>query len=257
VTIHLKQFSEVPNVGDRIGGLIVEALTRRSVRLAGEAPLRVPNLIGAGSIAHWADERSWLWGCGLLARRMKLRRRPAAVLAVRGHLTRAALEAQGVACGGVVGDVGLLLPEVIAPAPKREHRLGVVPNYVDRQTRFVAKCRRDGVPVLDVHAAPEAFVEQLTSCDRIVSSSLHGIVLAHAYGLEAAWVALSRSVLGRGFKFHDYYSSLGIDAGEVRVMSPLRHSLRRMADACWAPARLPETAPLRDALRGATEALDV
>jgi pyruvyltransferase len=234
----------------------VEAITRRPVRIVGEDPLPVRNMIGIGSIVHWSDEHSVLWGCGLLAAHLDVRA-PAEVLAVRGTLTRDVLTARGIACGDLLGDAGLLLPELIAPAAERVHPVGLVPHYVDGESEFVARCRADGVPVVDVRGTPEAYVGQLTSCERIVSSSLHGIVLAHAYGIDAVWVKISDRVLGDGFKFRDYYSSLGAGAGDARMMSPDDHTIEQMADACWHPGTLPDRAALRDALERSASTLDV
>jgi pyruvyltransferase len=225
------------------------------VRIVGEAPLPVPNLIGIGSIAHWSDEHSVLWGCGLIAADLPYRA-PAEVLAVRGKLTRDDLTSRGVRCPDVLGDVGLLLPDLIVPSPAR-HPVGLVPHYVDRASKFVERCRRDGVPLVDVHATPEVYVDQLTSCRRIVSSSLHGIVIAHAYGIEAVWVKISDRVHGDGFKFFDYYSSLGIAIRDVPTMVPGVHSVGEMADACWLPDTLPDRMMLREVLERKTLELDV
>jgi hypothetical protein len=43
----------------------------------------------------------------------------------------------------------------------------------------------------------------------IVSSSLHGLIIAHAYGREAAWLKFSDRPLGDDFKFRDYWASIG------------------------------------------------
>jgi pyruvyltransferase len=255
MTVYLKQYSERPNVGDAIGSLIVEAIGGRATCIVGEAPLAVPNLIGIGSIAHWADERSVLWGCGLIAEHLEVRA-PAAVLAVRGYLTRDNLVRRGIACGDLVGDIGLLLPELIALS-KAVHPVGLVPHDVDRDDPFVEECRRQGVPIVDVTATPERYVEQLTSCRRIVSSSLHGIVLAHAYGIAAAWVKISDRVHGDGFKFFDYYSSLGVKSNDVPMLAPATHTLDAMAQACWRPDALPDTASLRRVLEERISEIDV
>jgi pyruvyltransferase len=255
ITVYLKQFTEAPNVGDAIGARIVEGVTGRRVQIAGEAPLPVPNLIGIGSILHWSDERSVIWGSGLIAPNLGYRI-PAEVLAVRGTLTRDDLAARGVRCPDVLGDVGLLLPEFIQPSPPR-HPVGLVPHYVDLDSAFVERCRRDGVPIVDVRETPETYVDQLTSCRRIVSSSLHGIVIAHAYGIAAAWVKISDRVHGDGFKFFDYYSSLGVAARDVQMLSPEAHTIEQMAEACWSPGTLPDRRALRAVLERKIAELDL
>ncbi len=253
MSIRLKQFTQTYNVGDVIGARIVKAITGREVRIVGEAPQPAPNLIGIGSIAHWADEFSVLWGCGLVAEHLGIHP-PARVLALRGELTRDILTRRGIRCSDVLGDVGLLLPDLIAPSPP-EHAVGLVPHYVDRDGDFVASCRSMGIPIVDVFAAPEVYVAQLTACRRILSSSLHGLILAHAYGIEAAWVKISDRVHGEGFKFYDYYSSLGVGRHDVSMLLP-GDSWDRMLESCWKPDQLPDRARLRQALVERVSELD-
>ena len=253
VTIPLKQFSAVANVGDSFSALLVTGLTGRQVHVVGEEPLDRPNLVGAGSLAQWADAQSFLWGCGLMEPRLLPAVPPRTVLGVRGPLTRAALQAHGIQCDGALCDPGWLLPAVIESAAP-QHPVGVVPHYVDAATQFVDRRRREGVPIIDVHAPPMDFVRQLTSCERIVSSSLHGIVLAHAYDRPAVWVQISRRVLGGGFKFRDYYASIGVD--NPRRMSPWRHSFQTMVDACAPPAVRPQVDALAAALVNIADELD-
>jgi pyruvyltransferase len=248
MTIYLKQFSEVPNVGDVLGATIVRAIANRPVVTIGEASCDRPNLIALGSIAHWADERSVLWGCGLINDWIEPRANPAAVLALRGRLTRDRLTARGIVCPDVLGDVGLLLPRFVPPALTRRHRVGIVPHYADRESAFVAECRQLGIPIVDSLGDPDRYVELLTSCQLILSSSLHGIVFAHAYGIPAAWVQISQEVHGHGFKFFDYYSSLDVRRQDVLACDPRVDSLERMIAQCWLPECLPDTAALHAAL---------
>ncbi len=235
----------MPNVGDALGALIVEHVTGSAPAIVGEAPLDVPNLIAGGSIAHWADANSTLWGCGLIAEDLAVRA-PARVLALRGPHTRDALVRRGIRCADLLGDAALLAPQIIAPADAL-HPVGVVPHYVDRDTPFVARCRREGIPVLDVSEPPERFVRALTSCARIISSSLHGVVLAHAYGRDALWLQLSERVHGGGFKFFDYYASCGIARRDVPAVDAAL-PIARIAERSWRPATLPDAGALRSAL---------
>jgi hypothetical protein len=63
--------------------------------------------------------------------------------------------------------------------------------------------------VIDVFESPEAVLSRIRACHYVVSSSLHGIVVAHGLGVPAVWMQLSDSVRGSGWKFRDHYGALG------------------------------------------------
>jgi pyruvyltransferase len=233
LTIRVKQFTDVPNAGDRASSLVASYVARDDVRVIGEDPCAEPNLIGIGSILHWADARSVIWGTGFISETIGLAAAPKAIAAVRGHLTRERLERLGIRCPPAVGDPGVFIPDLFPPRT-RTIPLGVIPHYVDARETFVQTARDSGAEVLEVFAPMEDFLGKLSACHRIISSSLHGLVFAHAYGIPAAWVTLSPNVHGNGFKFLDYYSSIGIPRERVRSFGP-NDSLSQIADCCELP----------------------
>jgi hypothetical protein len=87
----------------------------------------------------------------------------------------------------------------------------------------------------------------LTSCRRIISSSLHGIIFAHAFDIPAAWVKISPRVIGDGFKFFDYYSSIGFQQEEIPALGP-ELALNRIVDHCALPRLAIDKAMLRATL---------
>ena len=46
-------------------------------------------------------------------------------------------------------------------------------------------------------------------CEAIVSSSLHGLVIAESFGIRSTWMKLSENLAGGEFKFHDYFLGTG------------------------------------------------
>ena len=54
---------------------------------------------------------------------------------------------------------------------------------------------------------PTWMLERILSCKLVLSSSLHGLVFAEAFGVPARWLELAGSKrTEKGFKYHDYYS---------------------------------------------------
>ena len=61
----------------------------------------------------------------------------------------------------------------------------------------------------------EAFLDEMLDCERIVSSSLHGVIIAQAYGIPACLATVTGSaaqIHGDGIKFDDYFRSIGHEA---------------------------------------------
>jgi pyruvyltransferase len=217
------------------------------VEVIGEAAVGTCNLVAMGSILHWADRNSIIWGSGLLDENIELAVKPKSVLAVRGYLTWEKLRQQGVDSPQIFGDPGVFLPWLY---PKQAPRwpLGVVPHYVDQGEPFVLQAAAGGAKIIDVTAPLEQVAAILSSCERILSSSLHGLIFAHAYGIPSAWIKISNRVLGDGFKFFDYYSSIGVDKSDVPVLTP-DERLEALSQRCHLPVRPIDQDALRRALK--------
>ena len=126
----------------------------------------------------------------------------ARVLAVRGKLT--AKGVRGNLRNVALGDPALLLPLWFRSRPAI-HELGIIPHWTDKTLWPRFKYGH----LIDPTAHPEQVVQDITSCRRIISSSLHGLVVADAFGIprraELFPDANSRSHHeGGDFKFRDY-----------------------------------------------------
>ena len=175
----------------------------------------------AGSILRLAPPGSVVWGSGFGRGSHRFSPRPLDVRALRGTESLKKLRAEGLSIGDVpVGDPGLLLPVVLKrPAAEPVFEVGFVPHYVDYDD--LAR-RTGGCPCLDLKTADvPSVVEKLWQCRLVLSSSLHGLIVGHAYGIPAIWMKSGR--LGSDdFKFRDYFSSVGIPTYEpVRMDRPL------------------------------------
>jgi pyruvyltransferase len=176
--------------------------------------LRMPEeaaVVSTGSILHLLPEdyAGIILGSGLINEQSRRFAR-ARVFSVRGTLTRDCL---GLPVGTPLGDPGLLASIVFERRPAIRYALGIIPHFVDAEDeRILRICQgaSEDVRLIDVKRPPEQVFADIRSCERIVSSSLHGLVVADAFRIPCGWMVLSDKVLGHGFKFRDYHSALGI-----------------------------------------------
>jgi pyruvyltransferase len=157
---------------------------------------------GAGSILESLPPgyTGNILGSGAMYRKTQLDLRTANVHALRGRLTQ---DRCLLSSTPVLGDPGLLAYLFAKPTPKT-HSYGIIPHYTDKQHPQLAD--HPEALVIDIQSGVQNVIDQAASCERIVSSSLHGLVLADSLGIPNHWVILNGHLVGGTFKFEDYYS---------------------------------------------------
>lgn len=207
-TVPAYWFTKVPNVGDQVNPYLIEKLTGRPARLV-EDPVNEPHILGIGSMMGAARNTSRVWGTGVMDPQRNIRPLPPSVIfALRGKLSVEDLRRRDIQVRDVpLGDPAVLLPRWYAPSVPKRYRVGIVPHYKDLNSPWVRSAiAADDVALINVSLPVEAFIDTLLACEVVISSSLHGLVLAEAYGLPNLWIELSNEVVGGGFKFRDWFS---------------------------------------------------
>lgn len=133
--------------------------------------------------------------------------------AVRGPLT-----ASLVPGNPVLGDPGLLAGELVG-YQERIWDLGIVAHWSDKELEHKTFLTAGGwkahagVQVINVAAAPLVVLKQIASCKRIVTSSLHGAIVADALGIprriEVAGLPRFANE-GGDHKFRDHNAAVGL-----------------------------------------------
>ena len=174
-----------------------------------------PNYMCIGSMIHDVTPETIVWGSGVIADDAdhELKHHPKKVLAVRGKLTREYLLKRGIACPEIYGDPALLLPMFYPKNhSEKKYRLGVIPHIYDETNQYVTELKNNPdvliISMKDYHDWHE-IIDKICSCDMIISSSLHGVIVSDAYQVPNCWIEFSDKVIGNGFKFRDYYSAVG------------------------------------------------
>lgn len=151
-----------------------------------------------------------IWGTGFLDGSGRLRGIPKKICAVRGPLSRENIRKTGLKCPEVYGDPALLYPRIYKPKITKKYKLGIVPHYKDKANSLLETFKNiPDITIIDIEGPVNSVVDQISGCKYIASSSLHGIIAADAYGVPSSWIKLSDNVLGEGFKFRDYFGSVG------------------------------------------------
>jgi pyruvyltransferase len=207
-SILLAHFTGVANVGDALNVELIQALSGKKV--ATPPGLRYStHLLAVGSILQGMNKNSVVWGSGLIsAESVHNIRQLGRIMAVRGELTKAIIERHfDIKLDVPLGDPALLMPLVYPPCEKKICKFGLVPHYVDILHPICDVVRHMGGKVLDVSWSPERFISELTACETIISSAMHGLILSDAYGIPSKRITLSDKIHGGDFKFSDYYST--------------------------------------------------
>lgn len=199
------------NFGDILTPFLIKKIFGYSAKYEVTKPFKNPTLIAVGSIASRANKFTTVWGSGLMSRSNKLSTE-ATYLSVRGPITRDRIIELGGECPDNFGDPALLMPSVYHPKNVRQpFEYGIFAHYVDTKEVSLWYRHAPNVAMINpLNSRVENVVNRLLKCKRIISSSLHGIIIAHAYGIPAVWVKHSNKLKGDDSKFYDYFESVGI-----------------------------------------------
>lgn len=163
-----------------------------------------------GSILHHLppDYDGYVLGAGKLYDWYQPQLQDAHVLALRGPLTAAGYKGHP-----VLADPGILAPDLVTVETKL-WSTGVIPHLTD--TRLETMREFTSAPdsvVIHPWRDPLWVVRTIGECRRIVTSSLHGLIVADAFGIPRRFVyspTLDSPHEGGRFKFDDYSASIGL-----------------------------------------------
>lgn len=209
------------NFGDAISEYITHKLSGKHVFHVPYDTKRI-HYQCTGSILPVATEKTIVWGTGFGYKEDMFISKPKRIHMVRGHYTVEMCRKLGVTDVMAVGDPCYLIDRLYQPKyTGKKYQLGIIPHYVDYKFCKEVFKNIDGVFVVDL-LNKDYFetIDLINSCDKCISSSLHGIIVSHAYGVPCMHVTFSdrllktgiekHPILGDGLKYLDYFSSVDI-----------------------------------------------
>ena len=179
-----------------------------------------PKISMMGSILPWSmDNETIVWGSGCLdsnSPQWDSVEKPKKVLAVRGPLTRLVLLEHGIDCPEVYGDPALLFPRYYYPTIEKKFKYGIIlhvgTSVSEKIIDELKSIYGDSICLIDPKNFSKwnEFIDSILLCENIVSSSLHGIIVADAYKVPNVWISVTNQEHpDNNFKFKDYYLSIG------------------------------------------------
>lgn len=233
--VALEYWTKRVNLGDALAPVIYEWMLKRypaaelDGRAAGGGQV---HLMTVGSILNMGTFDAAVWGSGVLSFDVlkevyeKSGYRKLDIRAVRGPLTGKILRNAGYEVPGVYGDPGTLMPLIYQPE-KQEPTVPytIIPHYLD-----VASCVAEGYDYLDILTDDyRSFIDRIAASRLVISSSLHGIILAEAYGVPSILLNYPENNPLNAhpidlLKYYDYYFSTG--RKNVKVASSIEEAFR-------------------------------
>lgn len=203
---------DVQNTGDYLSKIIVENMCSKFGLDIDQVTKETKHLYAIGSILMGYQDMT-VWGSGfgcdktlsLFFHIYKISHRirhKVDIRAVRGPETRRILMKMGYNCPEVYGDPAILLPLFYPKELKESYDYTLIPHY-SKNEKY-----RDNKNFLDSFNKDwKKFIDRIISSKLVISSSLHGIILAESYGVPA--VMLKDTPSDDITKYKDWYYSTG------------------------------------------------
>ncbi|MFD1614953.1 polysaccharide pyruvyl transferase family protein [Gelatiniphilus marinus] len=229
-----KRQDNLENYGDLLSLYLAKKLSNKKI-----IPIKHPskgfqkyffkNYLSIGSIISSATEKSLVWGSGIIKADENIRK--ANFLAVRGPRTRKRILELGYDCPETYGDPAILLPNFYNPTVQKKYKIGIIPHYVDfKEVAAVFKESKITKVINLMTNSIEHTTQEILKCEHIISSSLHGVIIAQAYRIPSLWVKFSNKLFGDNIKFYDYYESMGINFTKEFFIVPKDLSIKKIEE---------------------------
>lgn len=212
------------NFGDVITPWLIEKIT-------GSKPIYIDmsdkqdKFVVSGSILNWCDSSCHVWGAGI-ANSEDIIPKDINILATRGPISAERARECGCSCPQIYGDPALLMPKFYKSNSEKEYKLGIIPHYIDQAFYVTVADRLPPHRMINVFDPIEEVIEAIVSCEVILSSSLHGLIVADAYGVPSYRVKMTNRILGDGTKYQDYFASVELENYKpYEIMSFVNKSL--------------------------------
>lgn len=211
------------NWGDKLNPLVARMLSGRNPaprQLVLNPKFEPVNYMIGSVLGFIREPSSVIYGTGFIKYDQEPLVNTMKICSVRGPLSEDKLFQYGIKPSGIYGDMALVLPEYFRPDVKREKgRIGIISHFREKNDLYWNRFKDGSYINIDISGEVCDVVKKVISCDYVISSSLHGLIVADAYKVPSVWVRPSSNPSGDFFKFHDYLKSVGRKVQDPAIFS--------------------------------------
>ena len=244
-------YSSVKNMGDELNKDLVERCFDVEVKRKNSMFAQISGIgSGLASFCYGDNKRknfmkkivsvffstTYVWGTGFISyedgnktffkKNMKF-------CCVRGNLTKNKVEKLiGKKLNIPVGDGGILASYLLDGKIDKKFDVGIIPHFrekTEQKFKALQKQFKNSI-IIDVQQSPEEVTKKIAQCKVILSSSLHGLIIADSLRIPNIHVVLTDKLLGDGFKFDDYYSAYNLSHKYIDLKTKKIESLTEIID---------------------------
>lgn len=210
---HIEYGKKEQNLGDMLSEIICNYMCNYYAIDFNKQTKKTKHMYCIGSIMFFGYQDATVWGTGALNElsntlknciKEKLLRH-LDIRAVRGPLTRNVLLKLGLNCPDIYGDPAILLPLFYKPKiESSSNKILVIPHFEEN----IKLDNNEDFEIFNMKTDDwKKSIDKIASAKCVISSSLHGIIIAESYGIPA--IFLCNDMKKEIFKFKDYYFSTG------------------------------------------------
>lgn len=218
------------NLGDYLSKLIVEKLLDKKGIDINRKTNETRHLLAVGSVLGFSTINATVWGSGIISPihyKIQLQQSQYDIRALRGPETKRILESMGHICPDIMGDPAILLPLFYHPQQAIKNKPFSIIHWMGSRNRNINNKYIN--KIVDIETKKwRNFIDEILSSEFVISSSLHGIIVAEAYGVPAILLKPENYEKGGNFKYDDYYYST--NRNSYKIASTIEEALKISLD---------------------------
>lgn len=208
--VNLEWWNKKQNLGDVLSPIVYEWMLRSNQIEIDQATRETKHLLCIGSVIGMGNFDAVVWGSGIhtfktikdVVDQRKYRKYD--IRAVRGPITASVLKTCGYECPKVYGDPAILMTEIYSPQKvEKKYKISAI-LHIEHQNIE----KPDDIHYINMNTIDyKNVIDEIMLSEKVISSSLHGIILAETYGVPT--VFLSEGMEDELLKFYDWYYATG------------------------------------------------